>query len=93
MGTYLRVGSDIDLELAFRAGVEQFLEHDFKIGDPQDYLHPPGHPHNRSPNLQTCSGCVPPVHGEMLLLRNEGGEVQRYVHSSNGHGEWNPLPK
>ena len=35
-----------------------------------DHLHPPGHEHLRggAPRRRDCPGCMPPVHGEVVLL-------------------------
>jgi len=54
---------------AFEAGCDSFLRDGYHFGDPDDYLHPPGHPHQYRPNFTECNLCSPPVHGECLLLR------------------------
>lgn len=86
IGTCLRANAAIDIELAFRAGIERFQEDGFELGDPEMYLHGPGHPHQWAPQLHGCYGCIPPVHGQVLLLRVIKGELQ---HLSSDHG-WMP---
>ncbi|KAL3912959.1 MAG: hypothetical protein SGPRY_008154, partial [Prymnesium sp.] len=63
------------LEHAFHAGCRTFADDNFKIGNPEDFLHLPSHEHKRAPRYDTCEGCSPPVHGEPLLLKYENGEV------------------
>ena len=71
-----RLPPPFSVEVAFRAGCECFMQHGFKFGDPEAYLHPPGHPHNYRPEFATCEGCTPPVHGNVMLLRRSAdGEV------------------
>lgn len=56
---------------AFDAGVESFLEHGFRFGDPTEYFHPPdsGHEHLRVPDFSgKCPQCTPPVHGKVVFL-------------------------
>ena len=58
---------------AFDAGVKRFQLEGYSQGNPEDYLHPIGHPHacaerRLQPNWRSCPGCCPPVHGEMVLL-------------------------
>ena len=63
------------IETAFTAGCESFIRQDFRFGDPEDFFHPPGHPHIYRPDYAGCTSCTPPVHGECLLLRCVDGEV------------------
>ena len=57
---------------AFEAGCYAFLSRGFRFGDPRDYLHPPNHPHTFRADLSgECHGCMPPVHGSVLLLYND----------------------
>ena len=58
-----------------QAGCESFLKEGFTFGDPEDYLHPPGHPHTYRPDYANCPHCTPPVHGECVLLRREAGGI------------------
>ena len=63
---------------AFDAGCRSFLSAGFRFGDPLPYLHPPGHPHERRPDMMDCPGCTPPVHGSVVLMYQLGGEcIQR----------------
>ena len=69
-------GAPLSVEEAFEAGCISFMDQDFTFGDPEDYLHPPGHPHNYRPEYATCEHCTPPVHGECMLLRaDENGDL------------------
>ena len=80
VGAFLASGDDLSsaVELAFWAGLERFHADGFRLGDPSRYLHPPGHPHTCRPVLSGCRGCLPPVHGEVALLRcGPTGAVER----------------
>ena len=69
-------GAPLSVEEAFEAGCVSFMDQDFTFGDPEDYLHPPGHPHNYRPEYATCEHCTPPVHGECILMRaGEDGQI------------------
>ena len=63
------------IEDAFKAGCDSFIQQGFRFGDPEEFLHPPGHPHNYRPDYAQCDGCTPPVHGECILLQSSGGIV------------------
>lgn len=65
----------LDFEVAFKAGCESFLEAGFYFGDPEEYLHAPGHPHTYRPDYACCDGCNPPVHGECIMLCCMGSRV------------------
>ena len=56
---------------AFDGARASFEASGFRVGDPAAYLHPPRHPHHRIPPIswRDCFGCVPPVHGECVLMR------------------------
>lgn len=77
VGAMISAGDTIQIELAFWAGLEHFTSDGFRLGDPAQYLHPPGHPHALRPVFSPpCKGCTPPVHGKVVLLRAApGGEV------------------
>jgi len=82
VGTFISAGGEVDVELAFLAGLERFEEMGFALGDPAAFLHPPGHPHLHAPRFGRCDGCSPPVHGTVALLRSApagGGAVQAFV--------------
>ena len=66
-----RPSSRISIEAAFTAGCDKFRQRGFKFGDPEQYLHPPGHPHHLRPDFVNCPHCTPPVHGQVR------GSVQR----------------
>ena len=57
------------VDAAFVQGCRAFADAGFSFGDPKAWLHPPGHPHHQRPDLRGCCNCVPPVHGEVSLLR------------------------
>ena len=62
----------MQIDDAFKAGVESFVDAGFHFGDPRS-MHPPGHLYK--PEYVT-QGCTPPVHGECALLRfGENGEI------------------
>lgn len=106
-GFYSAVGSDlgaridVDIEEAYNTGLDTFEVEGFKYGDPSEYLHAWDHPHIKAPQFHTCLGCMPPVHGQPVLLRFRHGEVQvragtagwlsaeqfRYCESSNRYCE------
>jgi hypothetical protein len=46
----------------FKTAVDHMKNNGFATGDPESYLHPPGHPHMYKPDLK-CNGCTPPVYG------------------------------
>ena len=68
MGSFIANGSAVQLELAYLVGLERFHEAGFQLGDPAQYLHPAGHPHILAPDFDNCPGCMPPVHGVVVLL-------------------------
>ena len=68
-------GRGLLIEAAFTAGCESFLKQGFKFGDPEDWIHPAGHPHHYRPDFADCQCCSPPVHGECLFLRVVKGRV------------------
>ena len=57
---------------AFDAGRAAFLRAGYCEGDPEAYLHPPGHEHRcvKFPQWRSCPGCNPPVHGSPCLVNN-----------------------
>ena len=62
VGAFLASGDEIQVELGFWAGLERFVADGFKLGDPADHLHPPGHPHAYQPQFSPpCPGCFPPL--------------------------------
>jgi len=84
--------------IAFDAGVESFLERNFRFGDPADYFHPPGHPHHSKPDFSgLCEQCVPPVHGKVVFLwckdpENEPEKIE-YVYATNPEPAQPPTSK
>ncbi|KAL1512389.1 hypothetical protein AB1Y20_005647 [Prymnesium parvum] len=68
-------GDKLKIELAFNAGCTSFVKEGFTFGDPEEYFHPRGHPHDYRPDYTSCINCTPPVHGECLMLRIVDGEV------------------
>ena len=73
----LAAGSQVPVATAFRAGRASLQAAGFVEGDPEDYLHPLGHPHRtpertKEPNWRACHGCCPPVHGEVRLVAGGG---------------------
>ena len=62
------------IEEAFKAGCDTFMKEGFRFGDPEEYFHPPGHPHLYRPEFNSCDGCTPPVHGECVLMRRDPKE-------------------
>jgi len=62
------VNSTYNIADAFIAGCQSFMDAGFTFGDPEDFLHPPAHPHCVRPDYKGCPGCIPPVHGECVLL-------------------------
>ena len=97
LGTFLAARKPLSselFELAYWAGIERFTQRGFRFGDPRRYLHVPGHSHVAAPELQytsQCEGCTPPVHGEAVMLRNVGGEVQIMVGGVDQSGTFSPL--
>ena len=93
LGTFLAarkpLSSDL-FELAYWAGIERFTQRGFRFGDPRRYLHVPGHAHVAAPELPYTSHW-PPVHGEAVMLRNVGGEVQIMVGGVDQSGTFSPL--
>ena len=79
VGAFINDGEEVQVELAFWAGLEKFASENFRLGDPDKYLHPRGHPHTYRPVLNgDCKHCCPPVHGTAVLFRkNEAGQVER----------------
>lgn len=70
----LRHRGRVTVEEAFMAGCVHMQSEGFRLGDPRDYLHPPGHPHTHKPDYSgSCFGCLPPVHGDAVLLVRQGG--------------------
>ena len=63
----------LSIEAAFAAACDEFRAANFKFGDPEEYLHPPGHPHHYRPDFKRCEQCVPPVHGQVELIRAAEG--------------------
>jgi hypothetical protein len=55
---------------AFARGRQEFARAGYVEGDPERFLHPPGHPHTTAaaPPPVGCAGCRPPVHGQPVLL-------------------------
>ena len=49
----------------FNAGCAAFEAGGYRFGDPQEYLHPPGHPHWARPDFANCRSCTPPVQGKV----------------------------
>ena len=74
VGSYVAAGSKVAIEEAYWAGIDRFREDGFALGDPAAFLHPPGHPHHLVPDFRGCTGCMPPVHGTVILLACVGGE-------------------
>ena len=66
---------------AFEEGCYAFLSAGFRFGDPKEFLHPPTHPHTFRADLSgECYGCMPPVHGSVVLLYTDphtGKPVER----------------
>ena len=87
IGACLRARAPLDVELAFRAAVNEFRAQGYVLGDPAAYINPPSNPHRWAPHLTGCDGCLPPVHGEALLLRSRGGVVQHLT----WRGSWEPF--
>ncbi|KAL1495167.1 hypothetical protein AB1Y20_017032 [Prymnesium parvum] len=77
VGAFIADGDSVQLELAFWAGLERFRKEDYRLGDPEAFLHPPGHPHLRHLPQPNCDGCHPPVHGCVVLFKNHRGQVHR----------------
>ena len=70
--------SGLDLvKSAFKAGCAAFTAGGYAFGDPNNFLHPSGHPHWRQPEFKTCPHCSPPVQGQVVLLLASGGGVER----------------
>ena len=65
---------------AFDAGRAAFLRAGYREGNPDLYLHPPGHGHlSLGKNLypwKSCPGCNPPVHGEPRLVSKAPGAAR-----------------
>jgi len=76
------IGPDV-IEIAFKAGVEHFLERGYAFGDPRQFAHPPDHPHTIRPQFSHCMGCCPPVHGEIVLMRGADVEAKNKVSSAS----------
>ena len=68
VGAFVSHGGEVQLELAYLAGLDRFCDEGFELGDPAQHLHPPSHPHCRAPVFDGCPGCCPPVHGVVTLL-------------------------
>ena len=67
-GFYKCIADEIGcpIERAFAAGRDR-IETRFVTGDPEEYLHPPGHDHDDKYDPK-CPGCKPPCAGIPLLL-------------------------
>ena len=76
IASHLVSRQELDIELAYLAGLATFEEEGFAWGNPSSFLHPAGHPHTQRPCFVGCDGCSPPVHGQPVLLRNVDGKVQ-----------------
>mmetsp|Transcript_4345 Transcript_4345/g.9405 ORF Transcript_4345/g.9405 Transcript_4345/m.9405 type:complete len:200 (+) Transcript_4345:2163-2762(+) len=90
VGTYLKDEEQVDLYLAFYRGLERFWQQQFKLGNPEVFLHPPAHPHvcRRGQYDKTCWGCNPPVHGSVVLFRKKPpGEAFKGASGARGAGE------
>lgn len=64
---------------AFDAGRAAFLRAGYREGNPDLYLHPPGHVHlsvNKIRDWRLCPGCNPPVHGEPRLVSKAPGAAR-----------------
>ena len=64
---------------AFDAGRAAFLRAGYREGNPDLYLHPPGHVHlsvNKIRDWRSCPGCNPPVHGEPRLVSKAPGAAR-----------------
>jgi len=71
----LRVRERLSIDAAFVSGCLRLLEEGFRMGDPARYLHPPEHAHARRPDFSgKCFGCMPPVHGDVVLLKRIDGD-------------------
>ena len=89
VGAFLSSGEELQVEVAFWAGLERFAFNGFLLGDPAEYLHPPAHPHTFRPVFSPpCPGCTPPVHGIVQLLRNNGGRVERMALETQNDAFW-----
>ena len=76
VGFYASLAKDEPPSVAYDAGRAEMSRRGYREGDPDDYLHPHGHPHLRGPRQRDCTGCIPPVHGEVVLVgggRTVGG--------------------
>lgn len=82
----LRVRERLTIDAAFVAGCVNLLNDGFRLGDPQRYLHPPNHPHAATPDFSgACWGCLPPVHGDAVLLKRlDGGNVMLRCAGTDG---------
>ena len=58
-------GAEGAIREAFNAGCASFEAAGYRFGDPQEYLHPPGHPHWARPDFANCRSCTPPVQGKV----------------------------
>ena len=82
----------VSVATAFDAGRALFLQSGYREGDPADYLHSPAHEHRsrRPPNWRECQGCLPPVHGEPILVSKAPwrtmGRAAGGATVSSGHG-------
>jgi len=104
LGTFLAARKPLSpelIELAYWAGIERFAQRGFRFGDPRRYLHAPAPaaaPEPRGDNElpwaarpEDEQALVPPVHGEAVMLRNVGGEVQIMVGGIDQSGTFSPL--
>ncbi|KAJ1638368.1 hypothetical protein T492DRAFT_224979 [Pavlovales sp. CCMP2436] len=86
----LRVRERLSIDAAFVSGCLRLLEEGFRMGDPARYLHPPEHAHARRPDFSgKCFGCMPPVHGDVVLLKPQ---ARRAVASQPPLHRQPPLP-
>ena len=89
----LAEGEKVPVATAFDAGRARFLQEGFREGDPEDHLHPPHHPHvypqrKQQPGWRTCTGCCPPVHGEVVLVAS--AQMKTPSAKSRSHSGANP---
>ena len=65
----------VSIATAYDAGRAAFLRAGYCEGNPNEYLHTPGHPHvvKRIAEWRQCPGCNPPVHGQPVLVAKARG--------------------
>lgn len=91
VGSYIIGGEEVQVTLAYWAGLSRMYAEGLRIGDPGLYLHPPGHAHLHAPDFQRCEGCCPPVHGVVILLSNRDGQVHALMPDVNALAPSEPL--